>query len=171
MLDHLIKDQLLDRIKREHAQFEAAYASLSDARMIQPGVEGEWSVKDILAHLAFWQRRKIDMFQCALRAEQPPRLRADGESWEDALARINAEQFAIDRDHQLAEVRAGFMQSYQQMLALIESLSEEDLSESSRLAPSLGSGVLAAVAEDTYEHCQEHVDSIRAWVKRETSNS
>jgi hypothetical protein len=51
-------------------------------------------------------------------------------------------------------------------LALIESLSEEDLSESSRLAPFLGSRVLDAIAEDTYEHCQEHVDSIRAWVKR-----
>jgi hypothetical protein len=114
MPDHTTKDQLLNRIKREHAQFEAAYAPLSDAQ---------------------------------------------------------AEQFAIDRDRPLAEVRTGFAQSYQQMLALIDSLSEEDLSESSRLAPFLGSRVLAAVAEDTYEHCQEHVDSIRAWTNQETSNS
>jgi hypothetical protein len=35
--------------------FKASYARLSDAEMMQPGVTGDWSVRDILAHVTTWE--------------------------------------------------------------------------------------------------------------------
>ena len=52
----MTKTRLLDRLRTERAQWEALLTDIDEARMTQPGVEGEWSVKDIVAHVTFYER-------------------------------------------------------------------------------------------------------------------
>ena len=49
------RQQLLDRLDSAWADFEASYAGLSDAQLLIPRVTGEWSVRDIIAHVTWWE--------------------------------------------------------------------------------------------------------------------
>ena len=49
------REQLLKKIDTPWAALRASYAGLNEAQLAQPGVTGDWSVIDILAHVAAWE--------------------------------------------------------------------------------------------------------------------
>jgi hypothetical protein len=165
-MNTVTKDQLLDLIEREHATFAGSFAQLSDGQMTQPGVENEWSIKDILAHISFWHRRLSYLIDCALRGEPFARLRNEGEDGDAAIDRVNAENEAANKHRPLAEVRAEYEQAYAQALASVARLADDDLGADSRLSAFLGGSLLELIAGDTYEHYQEHLTAILAWAER-----
>jgi hypothetical protein len=163
MSDQLSKDDILGLIRGDHARLESTLAGLTETQMTQPGVSGTWSVKDILAHITFWEQRMLYRLACARRGEQPGSLMHEGEEQSAAIERINAQVFEENSHRPLDEVRADFQRSFQQVLATLESLSEADLADQ-RLSQLLGVPVIEQLAGDSYEHYQEHDEMIRAWL-------
>ena len=51
--------QLLKRLDTAWGAFKESYAGLSDAQLMKPGVTGDWSVRDILAHVSTWPPARI----------------------------------------------------------------------------------------------------------------
>ena len=49
------RDELLQRSRDRHAQLEALLAQLTDDDLTRPGVTDDWSAKDHLAHLTWWE--------------------------------------------------------------------------------------------------------------------
>jgi len=137
-----------ERIRAEHARLEALLAGFSDEQLVQPGRFGEWSAKDMLAHITFWEQRLIAYFNGARESLVQP-----DEDESVAIDRINAEVLAANRDRPLAEVRAAFASSYQQVLALAETLSAEQLADEE---------LYGLVAGDTFEHYREHSEMLVA---------
>ena len=45
------KSELLNELQKEYGQWQALLDQIGPARMNQPGVTGDWSIKDIVAHL------------------------------------------------------------------------------------------------------------------------
>src|SRR5215213_5034849 len=66
------KSELLKWLQDEYRQWEALLDQIGEARMDQPGVNGDWSIKDIVAHLTNWQPRLIARLQAAQRSEPEP---------------------------------------------------------------------------------------------------
>src|SRR5690349_1936341 len=64
--------ELAALIRTTSRQFELLISRLSVAQMNQPGAVGIWSVKDVLAHVAFWDRHAVDILRAARRGEMPP---------------------------------------------------------------------------------------------------
>ena len=50
-----------------------SYAGLSEAQMVEPGVVGDWSVKDVLAHVTTWEEEALTHLPHILAGETPPR--------------------------------------------------------------------------------------------------
>ena len=94
----LNKTELLDQIRSEQGLLEAALSRLSHAQMLLPGVDGEWSVKDVLAHISTWERWMIRWTNSLLRGERPD----TPEAWD--VDRMNAETFARVKEFALADV-------------------------------------------------------------------
>ncbi len=132
-----------DRMRAEHARLDALLATIGDEQFVQPGRFGEWSVKDMLAHITFWEQRLIAYVNGAKESLVQP-----GENEQTAVDRINAGVLAANRDRPLAEVRAAFDDSYQETLALVETLSTEQLDDEE---------MHGLVAGDTFEHYREHI--------------
>ena len=137
-----------ERMRAEHARLEALLADFSAEELVQPGRFGEWSVKDMLAHITFWEQRLIAYVNGAKESLVQP-----DEDEQTAVDRINAEALAANRDRPLAEVRAAFASSYQQVLALAETLSAEQLADEE---------LYGLVAGDTFEHYREHSEMLVA---------
>jgi hypothetical protein len=154
------KANLLERIQLEHAKFDALLAQLDEIQMTQPGVVGNWSVKDILAHITAWERCMLHWL---------------GETWQGLiphpptsqhnLQRWNLAFYQENQPRPLAEVLAEFHQSYQQVLKSIVDTPEEELFKEIHGAWPEGP-VWQAVADNTWGHYKEHAASIRAWMKK-----
>jgi hypothetical protein len=64
--------QLLQRLDTAWRAFEESYAGLSDAQLMKPGVTGDWSVRDILAHVSTWEEEALTHLPLIQRAPEDP---------------------------------------------------------------------------------------------------
>jgi len=163
------KTQLLAWITASRAELDAVIAPLTAEQMVAPGAEGALSVKDLLAHVSWWERRTLRALAYAARGEQPPKLAAEGEG-EVGVNRVNAETFATNRDRSLDDVRAEYARSGRDLLAALEGYSEADLFDADGLTKILEFPALYLIAGDTYMHYPDHVASIRGWLDTDQTN-
>ena len=69
----MTKDQLLTRIDDAWRDFEASYAGLSEAQLLIPNVTGAWSVRDIIAHVTWWEEEALAHLPLIRDGGRPPR--------------------------------------------------------------------------------------------------
>ena len=60
------KSDLIEVIHTERTRLESLLEGLTDSQMTESGVESSWSIKDILAHIAAWERLAFDRIHAAL---------------------------------------------------------------------------------------------------------
>ena len=118
---HDRRQKLLAESRAAHEQLVALLAPLGDDAMTHPIGGGEWSVKDHLAHMTWWEQRIIRTLRDGAPdlAETLPNVDITDTD------QINAAIFAANRDRPLADVRAAFDASYEEMLTLIETLPDD----------------------------------------------
>ena len=157
------KSDLLNGLQEENRQWEALLDRIGPQRMDQPGVAGHWSVKDIVAHLTGWRKRNAARLQAAQRGEPdvpppwPAHLHTDDE--------INAWIYDANRGRSVDEVLDESRQVFQQLLAAIEGLPEEVVSDPAGHL-SWYEGQFPS-AYDFFAHFhEEHEPDMRAWLAR-----
>lgn len=163
MSEEMTKARVLEMIRRERQALEATLAQVGGERMTQPGVEGDWSVKDLLAHITFWERWMVRIIGEALRGERPE-MPAPGLTWDD-LHLLNERTYLANRERDLDDVLNDFHRSYQESLEALEGLSEEDLTDPQRFAWFGGNPLWRLVAANTWEHYPEHNETVKKWLK------
>lgn len=155
------KTTLLNTIQTDYAPLESLVASIPDAQLSAVPAEGEWSIKDIMAHVAAWEQICARWLAAWARGETlNPSERIEGG--------VNDRLYRENRDRSLAEVQALCHQAHQQLVQQVELLlhtfSEEDITAPRRFTWTQywpGSSVLAVIADNSYEHYQDHAQQIR----------
>ena len=168
MTDAGAKERLLATLREERARWEALLAEVGQARLTEPAVAGDWSVKDVLGHLAAYHR----FWGARLRAEATgvpptPRELFDTElvperfaSEEEQNAAIRARYAPLPADEVLAKWREASDLLEQGVAAL-----PDDAFATPGRFPWAGDRPLAeAMAGDTYRHAAEHAVGVRAWL-------
>ena len=160
------KSELVEQIQIGHKLFRAMLAELSDEQMLEPGVVGQWSVKDILAHIVAHQQYMIQWIDRRLHGETPQEFQPY-DMPEDQLARLNEQIYLENRNGPLAELLAELDRTYVRTLTLVSGPEEADLTDTSRFRLAGGEPLWEAVAANTFWHYEEHGRDIRAWMKRQ----
>jgi uncharacterized protein (TIGR03083 family) len=121
----LTKHQLLSESQKEYEALEQFLSTLSPAQMTQPGMLGDWSAKDVLAHLYEWEQMVLGWLAASQRGENP-HVPAEGYKWSQlpALNEIIREKHS---SRSLDEILTLFRDSYSQVTQTIEALSEDAL--------------------------------------------
>jgi hypothetical protein len=156
MPETITKAVLLDRMQTGYTELEALLAPLSQTQMTTSDSNDPWSIKDHIAHFTIWQSYLLEQLQGIL-LNTRPRVFMPGLSTVDE---VNERFYYGYKDHPLAEVLMAFCASYQRVLATVEALSEEALNAPFRWREDVPS-VWSLIAEVTYEHYQEHGETIR----------
>jgi hypothetical protein len=151
--------ELVALIQATSTELELLISRLSVAQMNQPGAVGSWSVKDVLAHIAFWERYSANMLRAAQRGEMPEL------DVEDTTESRNASVVAQYYLTPLGAVIASWHAAREDLLDQIADLSEADLIDPQRFTWSEGRSLLHRIAINSYEHEQEHIEQIRAWMR------
>jgi len=146
------KEELLKEIHAERARLEKFLAQLDEEAMTRPGAVAEWSVKDVLAHLAEWEQLLLIWYQAGMRGEIPA-LPAEGYNW-GQMDDLNQAIYEKYQGWSVAEVQAYFHQSYQQTLEAVENMAEGDLFTKGRFAWTRKNALVDYVIPCTSEHYQ-----------------
>jgi hypothetical protein len=149
-----LKDALLRQADDELAALRRAIAGLSDEAMRRPWC-GTWGVREILAHLAGWQREMIPALARLARGERPI---PEGVSYADVDA-WNARHVAARRGLTVEGVRAELEATHRDFLAAARAIPE------ARFGP--GKTATRLVDLNGPHHYREHTAEIRAWRRRE----
>lgn len=157
--------EVVAEIRTDREFWRSLVAEVGRDRMNEPGPMGNWTFKDLAAHLAAWRNARIPAIEAAGRGDprppQPwPAQLADGD-----YEAINAWFQERDRDRSLDDVLDDYDRSFERLAAIIESLPEEVAHDPNALYWTGGDApVDVAFTEHLHE---EHVPSIRAWLDRE----
>lgn len=154
------KEQVIDRIHAERKNLDEKIDGLSPVEMTTPGALGHWSVKDLLAHLVDWERRFAGWYEAGLRCELP-HLPEEGFDWEQ-LPALNQQGYERHKDRPLQDVLANYLASHQQILALVDCMTEEEIFEVGRYAWTGETSSMAPyLAANTYSHYRWAAEEIR----------
>ncbi|HUF00019.1 MAG TPA: ClbS/DfsB family four-helix bundle protein [Anaerolineales bacterium] len=146
------RNALLEAIETERNTLEQLLAGLSPGQMIEPGLVGAWSVKDVLAHLLEWEQMVLNWHAAGLKGKVPV-TPADGFNWAQ-LPQLNQQIFEKHRDRSLADIQKEFEASYRKILKTIQSLSNEDLFTRGRFAWTRNNTLGAYFISSTSSHYQ-----------------
>lgn len=131
---------------------EASWSGLMDAingfpeeRMGEPGVAGDWSVKDVLGHVAYWEGRAIGAVERALNGEPEPE--ASGDSADTINDGVYQERSGWTVAQALDELHG----THERFMAAL------------RQHPDIDPNIIEG---DTFEHYDEHAADISAWRER-----
>lgn len=144
------KAEILSESRKEHDALKQLLATLTPEHMVQPGIVGEWSVKDVLAHLTEWEQMVLGWYHAG-QAGETPALPAAGFKWSE-LPALNQVIYEKYRDRSLPDVLDAFGASYRQITAWVESLSEEDLFTPGRYAWAKTNALASYVISCTSSH-------------------
>ena len=140
---------LLAHIRSGRARFESTLAQFSDDQLIAPDLHGGWSIKDLIAHIGFWEQHTAMRFSALLRGVNPPEETL-------TLDELNAQVYAQNQHKPLVEVRLEEQVAYEQLLLLVENAMDDDLFNPRRFAWTAGRPFADWIEGNTYGHYAEH---------------
>lgn len=153
------KQQVLDKLEKAWYEFNASFAGLSEAQLERPGVTENWSIKDLIAHISWWEEEALKHLPHIREGITPPRYK-DVYGGLDAFNALMSEQkraFALD------EVRQLSAEIHQRLIDYLEGIPDELLATETRFRRRL--------RLDTYSHYPEHTQAILEWRERNNLNS
>lgn len=151
------KQELIDKIERAHSEWQSLLDEVGEARMTEPGVTGDWSVKDLIAHLSSWQQRVLDRMDTDQTGTPVEMVGRD-------VDEINAALYERNRDRPLEAALADADDTYSRFLERVQGLSEQQLFEPGHFAFTKENPLYHWIAGDTFEHYDEHSATIRVWL-------
>jgi hypothetical protein len=167
--DAMDQAELLKLITESYDQMERLVASVDERQLTQPGVYDNLSAKDILAHLSAWERMAADWIGAALCGERPvyytPGFEVSDPDDEAVMHLLNDHIYRENRDRPLEEVLTQFRAAHLYTLELVRALSEDDLNDPNRFGWCNSRPLWTLIAVNTYEHYEEHIVLIQAWLE------
>jgi uncharacterized damage-inducible protein DinB len=172
MNDAMTKERLLTTLANERARWESLLGEVGEARMMEPGVAGFWSMKDLLAHLTAYQRTWGARIRGEVTGVPPtPRDLYDVELLPEGVGTwtLDEQNEAIRAQYDplpLPVVLAKWRETSDLLAAGVTDLSEADLTTPGRFVWAGDRPLAEAMAGDTYGHAQLHAADVRAWLDR-----
>jgi len=145
--------QLLKRLEKAWAAIEESYDGLSDSQLTEPYVIGNWSVKDILAHVTTWEEEALKYLPLIITGGRPPRYIQYG-----GIDAFNAKMTEQKRGLALSDVMKQMDETHRRLIDYIRSVPEEHFTRETRFRHRL--------RLDTYSHYLMHAKAIREWRER-----
>lgn len=151
--------ELLQRLEQAYHQFQTLIGPLTPEQLQTPGVAGDWSVKDVIAHFIAHEQFALRELMHALRG-------SDGQTTEPDTATINERAVEQFQDHTVEAVLRAWDESFHQVVVAIQGLSTAEFDPAGPVAERLGGTIDGAFGNNTYEHYGEHTPAIMAWIQR-----
>jgi len=153
-------------MRSERERWEALLAEVDGPQMERPGVTGDWSVRDIIAHVTAYERGLVEWLAAASRGKSVefPDLDHPDVDYRNAVI------FQKNQERPLEDVLLEAKQVFQQLLQWVGQWPEEELIDPQRTEWFVihrwkeSRPLWKCIADDSYRHYHQHIPDIRAWL-------
>ena len=147
------REELMGRAEEARRALLGTVEGLTEEQMTKPAA-GEWSVKDLLAHVASWDEMVLPDMQRVARGDVPALAAFDLKRVDE----FNAMIMSLRRHFSVEQARRELDISRKSLLEAVSRLPDSALAEGQ-----FARGMLQICAY----HDTEHTEDIQAWRKRE----
>lgn len=159
------KETVLSSLKASREAMLKAVEGLDDQALQEPGVLGDWSVKDILVHVSLWEAELVKLLWQAREGRKPSSAQLGRESVDE----LNAQWYQVHKDRAIEQVLEDFNAVRHQTARRVDSYTDKELADPDLFPWLNGEPLEQWIAEDSYGHESEHTAQIIAWRRqRET---
>jgi len=148
------RQKLLQQLDKAWAIFKESYAGLSDSQLTEPGVTGSWSVKDIIAHVTWWEDEALKHLPLIITGGRPPRYSTQYGGIDAFNAQMTEQRHSLS----LSVVLRQMDETHRRLIDYVHSAPEEQFTRETRFRRRL--------RLDTYSHYPQHAKAIREWRER-----
>jgi len=145
-----MKQQLISRLNKGRKALNSALESIDP----NTGITPEWTVKEVLAHIAGWDDVSAEALRILIAEENPQVTVPQG------IDAFNREMAAAWADKKYAQAYKDFSTSREEFINTIEAL-PEDMVNAKFTLPWGGIGTLELIVDILSEHELEHVEDIQ----------
>jgi hypothetical protein len=145
------RKQILEKLDKAWKVFQESYAGLPESQFTAPGVAGDWSVKDTLAHVTTWEEEALKYLPLILEGGRPPQY----STRYGGIDAFNAQMTEQKRGLSLSEVLKQMGETHRQLIDYLQTVPEEQFAGETRFRRRL--------RLDTYSHYPEHTRMIWVW--------
>lgn len=150
------KQQVLNKLEQAWTDFMDSFAGLPDEKLVEPGVTEDWSVKDILAHVCWWEEEALKHLPHILQGGRPARYSV----MYGGIDAFNAQMTELKRQLSLSEVLGKLAQTHEKLVDYLRGTPDEQFTSETRFRRRL--------RLDTYSHYPIHAQAVRTWRERQT---
>jgi hypothetical protein len=144
-------EELLRRLDKAWQDFQESHQGLSDEDLMEPGVTGSWSVRDIIAHVTTWEEEALKYLPMILKGDTPPRYSV----MYGGIDAFNALTTKQKQNLSLPETFREMKNTHRRLVDFIKNVPEDQIRTETRFRHRLRA--------DTYSHYPKHAAAIRRW--------
>jgi hypothetical protein len=170
-LDANAKNDFLASLRGARLEYDALLAQIDRTRVEEPLLHDGWSLKDLVGHIAYYERWLLDWLEAAVRGKVTVASHRDvlDVDARNALIRVENRERAFDdlvRDSQRVFAR---------IEQLVAALPEGELTDPHRferyIAPFWNKPhpLMQCIANETSEHYAEHRATLLKWLARQAA--
>lgn len=148
-------------LRNERVEWNALLAQVGVERMELPGAVGDWSVKQLVAHLTWYEQAVVEGAQQVLQSGSYTRRRPADVS----LDQQNAAIAQASRSRTAAAVLAEADEVFGQLLLLLEACPEKILNDPRQVGLPGDMVPWMGVANNSYAHYRQHEPELRTWLE------
>lgn len=154
-LPTMIED-LIFAIETKRAEWDSTLGQLTEKQVLHPRVVGKWSVKDVIAHVS-WFEQQMEWMVTRHSMDIP-----EVELWELPTDERNEVIYQQYKDKSLPAVMEMAQSRYQRMLSALKQLEDKDLTDASSYE-GMPEGWVPAdiIAQNTWLHYADHLVIIK----------
>src|SRR5688500_2878487 len=146
-------ERLVEELQAARGALLDELAAVRPEAMTTPGLVGEWSARELIAHLGYWRGHAAEIIHAA-EEDRLEALGADAPAVDD----VNETVARVARETDLATVRKREAASVE---VLVERLRALDPSLLAQRLPD-GASLADGITEDGAAHYREHANELRA---------
>ena len=165
----ITRDDAVRLLEEQHSELATLFARLEEDAFVRRETigGGDWSAKDLAAHMGIWEELAIDVIDAFGRGERPA---AEDRFTEPGSGdRVNAEGVERFLDASAADVLARFQDLHRRVTTAIGSTSDETWTSAYPYYPDDDSlderiGSLLGSDDGRFTHASAHLPDLRAYV-------
>ena len=150
------KTELVQLIETSWSELLAAASHLTPTQLTTP-LDGDWTGKDLLAHITAWEKRVLELLQRG--RNHPDGFQVEGVEDED-VDQVNEGYYEANRARPQTDILHDFHHIHDQLMAEL-ALWPDDLEHPQWSAWIDGPPLWQIIPGDTYEHYEEHIGVMR----------
>jgi len=152
------KEQLFKRIDQAWEALKASYDGLSSSELLETGVTGTWSVKDIIAHVTWWEEEALTHLPLILEGRKPPKYSVT----HGGIDAFNAQMYETKKNLSISAVLQEHYETHSRLIDFLAQVPLSQIESETRFRHRL--------RLDTYGHYPIHAKMIQEWRAHQRSS-